>query len=72
MADGGNHRIQVLTAERKFLEILGRCSQGRGEMELPIGVAIDTGDLLYVSEGGNHHHFRGSLCEAFWGGTRAT
>ena len=43
----------IVTAEGTFLKIFGRRSQGRGELNWPCGVAIDSNNLAYVSEG-NH------------------
>ena len=54
VADAGNHRIQVFTAEGKFLRMFGRHGEGRGELGYPAGVAIDTSDIVYVSEEGNY------------------
>jgi tripartite motif-containing protein 2/3/tripartite motif-containing protein 71 len=34
--------------------MFGRYGLGRGELAYPAGVAIDTSDMVYVSEGGNH------------------
>ena len=53
MADTRNHRIQVFTAEGKFLKMFGKRGHGRRELDRPDGVAIDTDDMVYVTEGGN-------------------
>ena len=53
VADVHNHRIQVFTAEGKFLRMFGRYGKGRGELGYPIGVAIDTSDMVYVNENNN-------------------
>ena len=50
VADSNNHRIQVFTAEGKFLRMFGRRGEGRGELGCPIGIAIDTSEMVYVSE----------------------
>ena len=56
VADTYNRRIQVFTAEGKFSRMFGRrddaTSKGgmRGDLELPIGVAVDADDRVYVSE----------------------
>ncbi len=55
MADRDNHHIQVFTAEGNFLRMFGRRGVGRGELNEPRGVAIDSSDRVYVSE-------YGSLC----------
>ena len=52
MADRNNHRIQVFTAEGKFLRMFGRRGQGKGELDWPISIAVHDG-LLYVGEGVN-------------------
>jgi len=44
----------VFTAEGKFLRMFGRWGHGRGELFFPVGVGVDTSDLVYVSELGNH------------------
>ena len=49
MADSGNHRIQVFTAEGKLLHMFGRHGQGRGELDWPVGVAIDTSGIVRVT-----------------------
>ena len=54
VADRDNHRIQVFTAEGKFLRMFGRRGEGRGELKEPWGVAIDSSGRVYVSEVGNH------------------
>ncbi len=50
VADTLNHRIQVFTAEGKFLRMFGRCGEGRGELDRPISITIDTSDKVYVGE----------------------
>ena len=56
VADHNNHRVQVFTAEGKFLKMFGRRGDGRGELRAPEGVAIDSSDcdMVYVSEWGNN------------------
>ncbi len=34
--------------------MFGRCGQGRGELNRPVGIAVDSSDIVYVSEEGNH------------------
>ena len=60
VADSGNHRIQVFTAEGKFLTVFGGrgCGGGRGELCFPFGVAIDSSDRVYVGE---HMNYRVSV-----------
>ena len=50
VADSGNQCIQVFTAEGKFLRMFGRYSKGKGELDYTCAVAIDTNNLVYVSE----------------------
>ena len=54
VADRHNYRIQVFTAEGKFLRMFGRHGVRRGELDCPVGVAIDTSDMVYVSEINNN------------------
>ena len=44
MAEGSGHRIQVLTAEGKFLRKFG----GDKELSDPTSVSIDSDDIVYV------------------------
>ena len=53
VADSCNHRIQVFTADGKFLRVFGCHGVSWGELD-PAGVAIDTSDMVYVSENDNH------------------
>ena len=39
MADSGNNRIQIFTAEGKFVRIFGKYGHGKGELDYPV---IDT------------------------------
>ena len=48
-----NHRVQVFTAEGKFLRMFGGCGRGKGELKHPLGVAIDTRDMVYISDENN-------------------
>ena len=50
VADTNNHRIQVFTAEGKFVGIFGVCGQ---ELSSPYGIAIDSSNMVYVSESKN-------------------
>ena len=45
-----NYRIQVFTASGKFLRMFGRYGRGRGEVNGPAGVTVDTNNIVYVSE----------------------
>ena len=50
VADSGNRRIQVFTAEGEFL----RTFRGRGQLDWSTGIAIDSNDMVYVSDRGNN------------------
>ena len=50
VADKGNHRIQVFTAEGNFLKMF---SVGGEELVEPVDVAVDVNGLVYVSENRN-------------------
>ncbi len=45
-----DHRIQVFTAEGKFLRMFGRHGHGRGELNWPFSITIDTSDRIYVGD----------------------
>ena len=53
VADSGNNRIQVFTAEGKFLRMFGRRGQDRAELAKPRYIAVDTSGMVYVSEDDN-------------------
>ena len=51
VVDTLNNRIQVFTAEGKFLRIFGKHGiGGREELKLPYGVALDPSGIVYVSK----------------------
>ena len=54
MTDIGLHRIQVLTAEGKFVRMIGKYGNGRGELDSPITAAVGVNGVVYVSERDNH------------------
>ncbi len=54
ITDRCNHRIQVFTAEGKFLRMFGKSGVGKGKLKQPYGVAIDSNDRVYVSEWDNN------------------
>lgn len=54
VADSGNHRIQIFTAEGVFLRKFGELGKSYGKLNRPIGIAIDSENRVYVSECGNH------------------
>ncbi len=48
------NRIHVFTAEGKFLRMFGRRGEGRGELDFPISITIDTSDRVYVGDWNYH------------------
>ena len=55
VADSWNHRIQVFTAEGKFLRMFGKCGTGRGEVNCPLCIAVGGADsIVYVTERNNY------------------
>ena len=37
------------------MRAFGKCGHGRGELTRPLGITIDTNDVVYVSEGRSNH-----------------
>ena len=56
MADAGNHRIIRIHNKWRVYIIrqFGKKGKGKGELNGPKGIAIDSNDIVYVSECGNH------------------
>jgi sugar lactone lactonase YvrE len=53
VADSCNHRIEVFTADGKFIREHGRAGAGPGEFSYPYDVRIDSEGRQYVCEFGN-------------------
>jgi hypothetical protein len=49
-----NNRLQLFTAEGKYLTGFGAKGVGEGEFQLPHGLAIDSQGFLYVVDTRNH------------------
>ena len=58
ITDSRGHRIQVFTAEGKFLGKVGKKGSGVGELTWPSGVSIGSDDIVYVTE---HDNYRVSM-----------
>ena len=54
VADSGNHRVQKLTPNGKFLDKFGQLGSGPGEFNKPRAVIIDSNYKLIVSDSNNH------------------
>ena len=54
VADSCNHRVQVFSADGKFLTQFGKAGDGLGEMSYPYDVRVDSEGYRYVCEFGNH------------------
>lgn len=50
VGDGGNHRVQVLDADGKFLREWGRQGAEDGQFEVPWAVAVDSSGNIYVGD----------------------
>ena len=50
VADRNNDRIQIFTAEGRFLRMFGGRVKGERKLDWPSGIAIDSNDMVYVSE----------------------
>ncbi|EEF57279.1 6-bladed beta-propeller [Pedosphaera parvula] len=53
IADSCNHRIQVFSAEGKWLRTYGKAGTGLGEMSYPYDIRVDKAGRQYVCEFGN-------------------
>ena len=53
VADSCHHRIQIFSADGKFLAAFGRPGSGRGEMSYPYDVKVDGQGFQFVCEFGN-------------------
>ena len=54
IADYSNHRVQVFMARGKYIRQFGKKGGGEGQLDRPIGIAIDSSDTVCISEWGNH------------------
>ncbi len=50
VADLGNHRIQVFTAEGEFLRKFGKKGEGKGELRGPSRIIVSKENMVYVAE----------------------
>ena len=53
VADSCNHRIQIFSADGKFIRQYGRAGSGLGELSYPYDIAVDADGNQYVCEFGN-------------------
>ncbi len=53
VADSYNHRIQVLTTDLKYVRSLGQHSSVRAEFNVPMGVALDSANNMYITDYNN-------------------
>ena len=53
VADSCNHRIQIFSAEGKFIRQYGRAGSGLGELSYPYDIAVDADGYQFVCEFGN-------------------
>ena len=53
VADSCNHRIQVFSAEGKFLRAHGKAGSNGGELSYPYDIRVDAQGLQYICEFGN-------------------
>ncbi len=54
MADNGNHRIQMFTADGDYLAQWGQEGSDEGQFDFLGGVAVDSQGIVYVVDTGNH------------------
>jgi len=53
IADRDNHRIQIFNKEGEFISKFGKYGKGKGELDRPLGIAINSNKEIIVSENGN-------------------
>ncbi len=53
VADSCNHRIQVFSAEGKFLRAYGKAGSNGGDLSYPYDIRVDAQGLQYICEFGN-------------------
>ncbi|GGA04150.1 hypothetical protein GCM10008018_57590 [Paenibacillus marchantiophytorum] len=70
VADSGNHRIQMLTVATglwsEWKKNGGGAGSGLGEFNQPFGVALDSGDNVYVSDYNNHRIQKRDAASGDW------
>ena len=54
VGDGGNHRVQIFDANRKYIRAIGREGRAPGEFVNPCCVAFDPQGRLYVADAGRN------------------
>jgi ABC-type spermidine/putrescine transport system permease subunit II/streptogramin lyase len=54
VADSCNHRIQIFSADGKFLGAYGKAGSGGGELSYPYDIQVDGAGRQYVCEFGNN------------------
>ncbi|NOS69519.1 MAG: 6-bladed beta-propeller [Verrucomicrobia bacterium] len=53
VADSCNHRIQIFSADGKFLREFGKAGSGLGELSYPYDIKVDKSGNIFVCEFGN-------------------
>ena len=53
VADSCNHRIQIFSADGRFLRAYGKAGSGAGQFSYPYDMQVDAAGLQYVCEFGN-------------------
>jgi sugar lactone lactonase YvrE len=53
VADSCNHRVQIFSADGRFLSSCGKAGRGPGELSYPYDVKVDAAGRLFVCEFGN-------------------
>ena len=61
MADGGNHRVQVFTADGRFIRTFGGRGTGPGKLLGPHALVIGKDQRLYLAEDDNHRGWQGAV-----------
>ena len=53
VADSCNHRIQIFSADGKFLREFGKAGSGLGELSYPYDIKVDKAGNIFICEFGN-------------------
>lgn len=53
VSDSQNHRVQIITPSGRLMKSFGGFGDEVGRLKHPLGVAVDSDDVIYVADSGN-------------------